>query len=257
MPPTIFDWISFSGRFVDPSDRPATELAALIGRFIGLHSFIKAHVLSDGPKTAKVLRQLLDVEAEFAAWESKLDGKWSFRTESAPELPERAIFDGKYHVYYDLWVGRILNHYRWARILLNQTLVDLVGRYPAASLPLVSAAERELLLDTIRRLARDTLLGAPSHWKHPALDEDSQISIESPGRAGSGAAGIPVLILQLKVASCAPGVPFEYWEWVLENLRWIWSSMGMLHARSMMDLMQAHQDSLQRSDPDGILSPGG
>jgi hypothetical protein len=238
---------------MEPADRPATDLASLIGRFVRLHNFIKGHVFSDGPKTVNVIEQLLDIDANLDIWESMLEGKWLFRTVAAPDLPPRAIFEGEYHVYHDLWVGRILNHYRWARILVNQALMDLVDRYPMSSLPLISAAERESSLETTRRLARDVLLSTPSHWKHPALDVKTRISVETPGRAGPGAVGIPVLILQLKVAACAPGVPIEYWDWALDNLQCIWSDMGMLHAHSMMEMMRAHQDALQRSDSEGIL----
>jgi len=197
-------------------------------------------------KRGEVIQQLLDIEAKLAAWDHSLSGKWLFRTESDPTLPEQAVFEGKYHVYYDLWVARVLNHYRWARILVNQAVVDLVDRYHEACLPSVLPTERDKALDTIRGLAMDVLLGAPSHWKHPAVSDGSQISVESPGRAGGGAPGIPVLVLQLKVAVCAPGVPVEYWEWALDNLRWIWRSMGMLHAHSMIDLMLAHRDTVER-----------
>ncbi|KAH6687532.1 hypothetical protein EV126DRAFT_432603 [Verticillium dahliae] len=255
VPREFFDWISFGTRLQHPTDQPSTDLAFLIARFVQISSFIQGHVLSDGqPKTTNTIRQLLSLDTELGAWADSLEGQWLYRTEKAPDLPPRAVFRGEYHLYFDVWFARIWNYYRWARILVDQNLLDLINQNPISSLPLVSVARRAQVLETIRALARDVLVSTPSHWRHPLLDDAAQITVESAGGGGSGAAGLPALLFQLKVASCAPGVPKSYWAWALDIIQTIWGDMGMLHARSMMEAMRAHQDALDRTGVEGILS---
>ncbi|CRK13738.1 hypothetical protein BN1723_001998 [Verticillium longisporum] len=197
---------------------------------------------------------LLSLDTELGTWADSLEGQWLYRTEKAPDLPPRAVFRGEYHLYFGVWFARIWNYYRWARILVDQNLLDLINQNPISSLPLVSVARRAQVLDTIRSLARDVLVSTPSHWRHPLLDDAAQITVESAGGGGSGAAGLPALLFQLKVASCAPGVPKSFWAWALDIIQTIWGDMGMLHARSMMEAMRAHQDALHRTGVEGILS---
>ncbi|OBR13842.1 C6 zinc finger domain-containing protein [Colletotrichum higginsianum IMI 349063] len=255
MPPDFYDWVSYGSQLQLPIDRPSTDLAVLIARFVETSSIIHRHVISDGnPKTASVLQQLLDLESDLASWEAGLEGDWIYETINATHLPPNAVFEGEYHKYHDVWTARIWNYYRWARVLVNQNLLDLTNKSPVSSLSLVSAAARDHYLATIRRLARDTLVSAPTHWRHPALDGPAQITVESPGGGGAGSAGLPALLFHLKVAGCAPGVPKQYWEWALGVIQTIWGDMGMLHARSMMEAMRAHEDTVLRSGAAGILA---
>ncbi|WQF75793.1 Putative zn(2)Cys(6) fungal-type DNA-binding domain-containing protein [Colletotrichum destructivum] len=255
MPPDFYDWVSYGSQLQLPIDRPSTDLAVLIARFVETSSMIHRHVISDGnPKTASVLQQLLDLESDLASWEAGLEGDWIYETINATHLPPKAVFEGEYHKYHDVWTARIWNYYRWARVLVNQNLLDLTNKNPVSSLSLVSAAARDHYLATIRRLARDTLVSAPTHWRHPALDGPAQITVESPGGGGAGSAGLPALLFHLKVAGCAPGVPKQYWEWALGVIQTIWGDMGMLHARSMMEAMRAHEDTVLRSGAAGILA---
>ncbi|KAK1975513.1 hypothetical protein LZ30DRAFT_605466 [Colletotrichum cereale] len=255
MPPDFYDWVSYGSRLQMPIDRPSTDLAVLIARFVEVSSFIHNHVISDGKlKTANVLQQLLDLESDLASWEAALEGDWLYETIHATQLSSKAVFEGEYHQYHDVWTARIWNYYRWARILVNQSLLDLANNNPISSLSLVSAAARDNYLANIRRLARDTLVSAPTHWRHPSLDGPAQISVESPGGGGAGSAGLPALLFHLKVAGCAPGVPKEYWGWALGVIQTIWGNMGMLHARSMMEAMRAHEDTVLRSSAAGILA---
>ncbi|KDN71319.1 putative conserved hypothetical protein [Colletotrichum sublineola] len=231
------------------------DLAVLIARFVEISSIIHNHVISDGkPKTANVLQQLLDLDSDMASWETALEGDWLYQTSHASHLPPKAVFGGEYHKYHDVWTARIWNYYRWARVLVNQNVLDLADKNPISSLSLVSAAARDNFLANIRRLARDTLVSAPTHWRHPSLDGQAQIKVESPGGGGAGSAGLPALLFHLKVAGCAPGVPREYWEWALGVIQTIWGDMGMLHARSMMEAMRAHEDTVLRSSAAGILA---
>ncbi|GKT53589.1 C6 zinc finger domain-containing protein [Colletotrichum tofieldiae] len=255
MPAEFYDWVSYGSQLQVPIDQPSTDLAVLIARFVEISSIIHSHVISDGkPKTVNVLQQLLDLDSDMASWEAGLEGYWLYETVHATHFPPKAVFEGEYHKYHNIWTARIWNYYRWARVLVNQNLLDLANKNPVSSLSLVSAAARDNFLANIRRLARDTLVSAPTHWRHPALDGAARITVESPGGGGAGSAGLPALLFHLKVAGCAPGAPKAYWEWALGVIQTIWGDMGMLHARSMMEAMRAHEDTVLRSGAAGILA---
>jgi hypothetical protein len=253
IPAPLCEWLEFSSSLLDPDDLPAYDLGLLVAQFCELSAYVQTHVLIDGrPNTTFTLQKLIQLDAEFVRWEQGLEGNWLYQTIKAKHLPPAAIFDGEYHIYYDMWAARIWGHYRWARILLNQTIVEFVNTSPISSLSLISATELDHRLDIIRTIARDVLISTPSHWRHPHLEE--KVSVAQTGGAGSGSAGLPVVLFQLKVATSAPGIPMKYWDWAYSVIGSMWGDLGMLHAKSMMEAMRAQRDSLQRAKADGILT---
>jgi hypothetical protein len=261
LPPTFFDWITLSGPQVataDDSDSPASELVLIISRYVHLSAFVQGHALTDGrPRTSSVIRQALQLDAELETWERQQAGKWRFGITCDTDLPPAAAFRGQCHVYSDMWVARVWNHYRWARILVNQLVLDFVQRYPASSLPLVSAAHQARCLEVLSRLAEDVLVSVPTHWRHPSLAPAKREMIErTSGGAGVGAAGIPSLLHQIRVAACSPAVPPECLEWSINVLETIWSELGMLQAKTQAEVIKAHRDKVRVEQPEGILKRG-
>lgn len=237
-------------------DMPALDLAYLIGKFVNLAAYVKGHILSDGrPAATKMMQKLLGMDTELLAWARGLPENWKYSVRREKGLPQDAVFEGEWHVYHDMWVARIWAHYRWARILLQQMILFMMDSCPTSSLPLMSVSERAQRFDLIRQLSRDTLASTPIHWRHPSLSENRHIQVQQTGGAGSGAAGVPVLVFQLQTAACAPGVPISHWNWVSGILECIWGDMGMLHAKSMREAMIAHREKLQTMSAESILAP--
>ncbi|KAF5019784.1 hypothetical protein F66182_8221 [Fusarium sp. NRRL 66182] len=247
LPDPFYEWIAFARTLLDSPARPSTDLGSLIGQFIQVTTYVKTHTLTDGrPLTSSTLKQLLDIDASFEDWESKLGSAWRYRTEKDNYLPSSAVFGGEYHVYYDMFIARMWGHYRWARTLLNQAIVEFIKKYPNSSAPLVSLAEYGRRHEIIRNFARDILVSTPTHWRHPLLTRKSAVPVENKGGAGSGSAGLPIVLFHLQVAACAPGVPVAYWNWALGVMECIWSDMGLLYAKSMMEAMRSHRDSVDK-----------
>lgn len=248
LPDKFDEWVAFSQRLMPPKDQPAVELGLLIARFLEAASVARFQILHDGERTTSVtMEKLIQVEAELAAWESSLDGIWLYKTEFRPHLPPAAVFDGKYHVYYDMWTARMWNHYRWARIVVNELILDLFRKYPTTGRHLIADKARHQRLQTVERLARDILTSTPSHWRHPLLGDKTPVPVEHKGGAGAGAAGLPVLLFHLKVAACAPDVPLEFWAWSYGVIECIRGDMGMQHAKEMMDALTAHKETLKKT----------
>ncbi|KAM6519750.1 hypothetical protein FALCPG4_013345 [Fusarium falciforme] len=246
LPAPFYEWITFSYTLLDPPDRPAADLGMLICRFIELSTYIQAYVLSDGRShTTATLKQLLDIDAAFAEWDRKLGPTWRFRTEKTDDLPPAAVFEGEYHIYFDMFVARMWGHYRWARTLLNRIIADFITSHPLSSSSLVTTSEYKNRLEVVRLLARDTLISTPTHWRHPLLTDKFAIPVENMGGAGSGSAGLPIVLFHLQAAACGPGSLDTYWDWAIGVMECIWSDLGILHAKSMMDSMRSHRDSVK------------
>ncbi|GAB1320260.1 hypothetical protein MFIFM68171_10470 [Madurella fahalii] len=242
IPATFFDWVSMSAKMVSATDKPSAELIGIIIRLVQLSALVRSHPLVDGcQKTADVIRDALELERELDAWEQRQEGIWSAREEhiGGDFFPPEAVFQGCYHVYTDMYVARVWTHLRWSRIMVNQMLIESVEMFPVSSLPLISRPQQQLAQDHITRLARDTLVSVPSHYRHPYIQPvHCDYLDKTKGGAGMGAAGIPTLLFELKVASCAPGIPHHYRTWALRTIETVWRTTGMYQAKVLADIVR-------------------
>jgi hypothetical protein len=242
LPGTALEWIELSKQSLTPEDLPSAELLLTISRFLQLSANLKRQPLTKSrPVTKKLVSQLMLIDTKLAAWEmqqQKPGSKWVFTTEEAVFPPE-AAFRNCFQVYPGgMWAARVWNHYRWARILANQTILELLDANGTND-PSMGLGFRRGRLETIRRVADDLFASIPTHFRHPRLtrahrDLLDQTCILPPGAGGGiGSAGIPGTMLQLKVAASAPGIPTEYGDWALGVLDTVWAETGMLQARTL------------------------
>ncbi|KAK0711451.1 hypothetical protein B0H67DRAFT_555429 [Lasiosphaeris hirsuta] len=243
IPNTFLDWIKLINSLASAPDKPSAELMSIISRFVQLSALVRSEPFKDGqPETFHFIREAQELDEQLSAWEQRQGGIWVVTEErvggSGDFFPADAVFEGCYHIYTDMWTARVWTHYRWARIMVNQLLLESVDRFPASSLPLVTAAKQRQSLDCIVRVARDTLVSIPTHYRHPRLERaHREYFDQTKGGAGIGAAGIPTLLFQIKVAGAAPGVPRRYWAWAVEILGTIWADTGMLQARRTGEML--------------------
>lgn len=249
LPPMYYEWVALGSHGMAPHEQPATELLATISRFVRLSSRVRRHSLVDGePKTVAVVLEALQLDSELAAWETATGGEWQFSRLEDSDLPPAACFGRRYHIYSDVWIARVWNYYRWARILVGQTILESAQKYPLSVAGYVTATLQQHLLATIRRLAEDILVSIPSHWHHPALSPAQRDRVQSDGRTGTGATGVPATLFHLKTAGGAPGVPYEFWKWSVDALDTVWAVMGMRQAQSLVEVLRAHHDFRRRED---------
>ncbi|KAK4156746.1 white-opaque regulator 1 [Chaetomidium leptoderma] len=258
LPDTFFDWISISDKMVTEPDRPSAELIKIIARFTQLSALVRTQPLVDGqPKTADVIGQALEINDDLEAWERRQDGAWAVveKQHAGDFFPAEAVFEGCYHVYDNTYIARVWNHYRWARSMVSQLLLESVDRFPASSsgsLPVSPAQQRRRLALSIRRLARDTLVSIPTHYRHPNLAPAHWDCFDKTKRgAGIGIAGIPTLLFEIKVAGCAPGVPDHYRTWALRILETAYQDTGMFQAKALAVLLgkMVENESSRSSSP--------
>ncbi|KAL7626583.1 hypothetical protein AAE478_003355 [Parahypoxylon ruwenzoriense] len=247
LPPAFFDTLEFCKQLMQESPESCSvNLALAIARLLQLSAVVEHTALTDErPTTDNLIQQFLIIENAFHSLESRLLEAFPF-TENRGEYPPEAVFRGKWHAYNEIWGARIWNHYRWARILANQRLVEFIDHYPISSRQFIPPPRRMQCYTTIERLAEDILVSASSHWHHPILDAEVTQKFGAKGQGRSGAMGLPSLLWHLTTAGCAPNVPLEFWSWAYNVLQVVWRQMGMQHALALSEMMEEHRTRLEK-----------
>ncbi|KAK7208672.1 hypothetical protein V2G26_015850 [Clonostachys chloroleuca] len=258
LPAMFLDWVTFARQAMTPEDEPAAELGLLVAQFVELSSCIRFRSPSlQGAARKDALQKLERLDSRLATWEESLDGQWLFSTENGNHFHPAAIFRGEYHRYSDMWIAAMWNYYRWARVLVNQAIFEIINGSPSiATSSKVPGAPSPLQI--IQRLSKDLFASTPSHWRHPLLGEKGNLSVRQiqPG-GGAGSAAIPILLFHLKGAACAPGVSIEDLDWTYAIMECIWGDMGMLNAKGTMNELMMHRDRLQNLNPASASSSTG
>jgi hypothetical protein len=181
-------------------DTHAASLAYMTSRFVDLYASVKGGRLADANV---VLYQARVLDAGMEAWEQQRPPLWKFT-----EIPSNNtvyIFRNKIHQYHNFWIARMLNNYRWVRILINNLILF---HLPNPSLDRISS------LSTISCLSTE-ICHSVSFFLEPYIIEEGQAA------PFPVLAGYFVLIFPLAVAGCAVGVVDEIHDWivgVLENI---------------------------------------
>jgi hypothetical protein len=104
-------------------------------------------------------------------------------------------------------------------------------------------------------LAEDVAFTVPCLWAHPKLDSKAAEAMKPAGAARMSIwSGVPVLLYQIGVAGCAPGVPQELREWCVGTVECMWVETGMMQARSVADQLRARAPGVDSTNL-GSLSP--
>lgn len=115
--PDLLEWSPDISSF-GPEVQPAIRLIDIMIRFMRVHYSMRSNPNID-PRTAICLAQ--SFESELVQWEKTLPEKWSFVIKESSDT--QSTFNGKYMVYDDAWAPRDLNHYFWARLMVNEMIL--------------------------------------------------------------------------------------------------------------------------------------
>jgi hypothetical protein len=226
---------------VSERDKPSAELIQLLVRFVQLSTRVRSHPPVDGkPETADMIREALEINEQLGSWETRQEGPYAVEEQHVDSVfPAEAVFDGRYHVYSSMYTARVWNHYRWGRVLVNQLLLESAKKYPASTASLFPAEQHQHAIKCITRVARDVFVSVPTHYRHPALTPTHRDRFDrTKGGAGIGVAGVPVLLFQVRMAACAPGVPRRYRAWALGMIETVYRDIGMYQAKSQADALR-------------------
>lgn len=214
-----------------------SNLISILIRLVRLSATLRDPSCSVNAKD--VVEAALGINRDLDSWEAGLvDDDWSFVTKSFDQ--PLGLYEGKYHVYNNVWASRVLNHYRYARILVNEVLYTYTLELETPANSHFLQRQQHSALTTISRVATEICISVPSHCTLFGHSFGS-LSTEQPDAPPLN--GVFVLIFSLIIAGSAIGVSYELHEWVLKVLQTIDSSMGIRHAAELIPLMQRMRSS--------------
>jgi len=153
---------------LDP-DAPAIHLAEIISQCAKLSVDIRnnSSIIS-----ASIFHEALILERELRDWETSLPESWNFTIVNVEDGFENS-FNGVTHSYRDMWTARIINHFRWANILVNELLI--VHMPCLGSTASEDSTQRSQSLAIILRMATDICSSIHNHFDGKHNIKDAQL----------------------------------------------------------------------------------
>ncbi|PYI03561.1 hypothetical protein BO78DRAFT_471888 [Aspergillus sclerotiicarbonarius CBS 121057] len=205
-------------------DQPAVTLVGILMKLAQIYS-----TLLDGVTMSveKVARTALAIEAELAAWETTLPDKWSYELKHSKNMPY--TFNGLYHIYRDAWASRVMNNYRYARLLVN----DIILTYTTDPNTTANLVIRKQALATVTQMATEICIASSSQVFREIYHPEGN-GIPPPPAIN----GVFMVLFLLTVAAWGTGVPDVIFEWVADTLRTIGYTKGIRHALYLVPKLQ-------------------
>jgi hypothetical protein len=238
IPREILEWSAPD--YTSPILNTAAALISILVRFARFNAALKDAAFNVDPEEA--VRQVLIIDTELNDWQASLSSDyWSYVTRKSSELS--GVYQGKYHVYQNVWASRTLNHYRWSRIRVNELLYLYISKLanPTAS----QLTQQQTSLSTISHMATEICISVPNHSR---LLGDGFSSLTNREADIPPLNGVFVLLFPLVIAGSAIGVPDELHDWVVKILGMIGSTMGIGHAAESITVVRKIREAKKRGD---------
>lgn len=218
--PNLLNWSPDLIPSAPPEILPGVHLVDILIRFTKFDVYVHHRK----PDARAVVNSALLFEDELREWEAHLPLHWSFTVKESKTCEH--TYRGQYHVYKDMWVAIIFNHYRWARLVVNETIVSQISMMarPTGN----DVIQRQQALDIISCMAIDICAGAASQEaisERGVAEDPSHIPLLN---------GTFMLLFPLGVAGGAAGTPDEVHDWVVGTFERIGCTTGIRRALEMI-----------------------
>lgn len=182
----------------------------------------------------EVLGEAISMDSKLQSWNYNLSEPYRYMELSIAETPFQQqpnllpMQPKNVHVYHDIWMASLWNHYRFVRIRLLQTLTDCESRLNLTERPEAqmygSNTNRTTWEDTLVKMVDDICASVPFLMG----DIDAQGNL----KRGSGgiALGGYFLLWPLHIASSVKIISMEQREWIRGRLRHLGTVMGINQA---------------------------
>jgi hypothetical protein len=227
-PDEIRLWLSGIDVSNTTSEWPACTLACIIIDFLALNMRVRRGQPID-PET--IVEQCHTIDQKLQDWFIQRPANWRYTTELfAPEDDDETSFTGHCHLYTDIWVARATNHYRWARIMVNELLLDYLAKIETK--PGLDA-QKQRSLSLISEIATDICDSASTHlYQHTKRKTDEEYQ-------GPVLHGVFTVLFPLKIAASSRGVRTDMKSWVIETLERVGRLMGIMQAMTIATNLRA------------------
>ena len=230
LPVSIIEMSQSARNSQSEKDTPAATLIGIITCLVNLYSSIKGGGIAD---PAMIIQEALPFENELANWEAGLPASWNVKLCSLPN----SKCDHRSHI--DPWQARVTNHYRWARILVNDILL---GHIIKLGLPATKdLVQLQSSRETIVRLATDLCTTIS------AIAQTCQYSIDDSTCPFSPQLPVFVQIWPLTVLGSAFGMPEELHNCVISILEKLGNTLGIRQALAVIPLIKLQREHWKRA----------
>jgi hypothetical protein len=199
----------------------------------------------DYSNSERVITTACTIDQEFDAWSKTCPSQFIYQTVALNKRSEE-VFSDHYHVYPNLWISTVWNHYRSVRILVNELILGqlchLYLNNPESPLLWNDACffESQVLASNtiLLQLCHDICASVPYFL---GFDPDADKRMPRPiPKAVSG----NLLLWPLYSAAVTDLVSDIMRDWVAGRLRWISDVIGIRQAAPLALSLRRKQDIL-------------
>lgn len=133
------------------------SICELSYRLVNLRAAFKTGQIAD-PRI--ILETALDIDDDLETFQAGVHGIWRYSTMNVVDAPTGTYFEGKRHVYPNLWIAEVYNNWRVLRILINQIILQSELRVGMSDL-----AQRSLEL--VQRFCAELCISVPTFVDSP------------------------------------------------------------------------------------------
>ncbi|KAJ8059008.1 hypothetical protein OCU04_011988 [Sclerotinia nivalis] len=242
-PPFIRGWSKYALQFQSPNDAHATLLSEQVMEFCDLRATMSS--FHDHSNAENIIKAALAIDSKLVEWAFTCPPESMFYKTLTLRQRSEGVFSDYYHIYDSIWAAALWNHYRCARILINEIVyVQLTHlQYTQPELfvlgprnPTFSDSQLETSTTTIIQLSHDICASVPFMLGYK---EGGEVSLSS-AKAVSG----NLLLWPLYTAACTAVVSDMMCHWVAGRLRVISDIMGIKQAAPLSHILTKRKDLL-------------
>jgi hypothetical protein len=229
MPEHMIELRREAENFVDGDKNPAWPLSQNIFDFCSFRAAVRESTLV-GPRA--VIARGLEIDRQFVESFAKLPKEWQFKVVYTDDTPD-LVWNGKYHIYTENYMGHIWNGMRVCRIMLHETIRDQLLSASTAITPIFTeleiAAQNEGSLHAMLEMRADILASVPHHTPFSAYGS-KPVSLLEGSRAY-------FVIWPLYMCGAMDVTTQPIRDWVIARLRAIGEAVGIRQAFVVADLL--------------------
>lgn len=228
--------------FLEPKDLVGNKLIMIIAHLSNLRADVHAKVMTN---PEEILDAACAIEASLIAWSANVPPEYLYtkRTFTSPNVSFahhcRGVppYNNEYHVYPSVWASSSWNHYRCARILVDEMIISHFNKLSPTSPTAYLTPEFRLYVISLRaminELGADICRSVPFHLGAcnsdiiPGMAKLPQVSYVS---------GL-MLLWPLFMAGVIEGPIHPMRRWVMHCLNMIGNLMGLDQALALMDFL--------------------
>jgi hypothetical protein len=228
VPETILKWSRLAREHENDHEVAESELADSMAKFCNLQAAIDCPDYDSDPSV--FVSCALGIDAELAGWYARWQSSFLFATIIAREMtPE--VFEDYWHLYPNIMVALILNHYRCIRTLVNQIIItqltamrtgldpDLILEYSAVYNDQMDSSRRMII-----ELSHEICASVPYYMgSYPGYQVESW---NSSNDYASENARAKLMLWPLYVAGQAEHISDIMRAWLIEQLETLSKEMG-------------------------------